>query len=51
MILKIRKIVYGGKFMKKYRCKVCGIEFEVPDGEEPVCPVCGVSGEDLEEIE
>ncbi len=37
--------------MKKYKCLVCGVEFEVPDGEEPVCPVCGVSGDDLELIE
>ncbi len=37
--------------MKKYRCLVCGVEFEVPDGEEPVCPVCGVSGDDVELIE
>ena len=27
--------------MTKYYCKLCGIEFEVEDGEEPVCPVCG----------
>ena len=36
--------------MKKYRCKVCGVEFEVEDGKEPVCPACGVSGSNLEEI-
>lgn len=44
----------GGRMvlnMKKYRCLVCGVEFEVPDGEEPVCPVCGVSGDDVELIE
>ncbi|MCR5213923.1 MAG: rubrerythrin family protein [Eubacterium sp.] len=37
--------------MAKYRCKVCGAIFEVADGEEAVCPVCGVSGDDLELIE
>lgn len=31
----------------KYRCKVCGQVFEVPDGVEPVCPVCGVKGDKL----
>ena len=37
--------------MKKYRCNVCGEEFEVEEGQEPVCPVCGVGIEDLELIE
>ena len=36
--------------MKKYRCLACGAEFEVEDGKEPVCPVCGVSGDALEEV-
>lgn len=36
--------------MKKYKCLVCGEVFEVEDGEEAVCPLCGVSGDDLEEI-
>ena len=34
--------------MKKYLCNVCGVEFE---GEEVVCPVCGVGEEDCELIE
>ena len=37
--------------MKKYRCKVCGEIFEVEDGQEAVCPLCGVSGDQLELIE
>lgn len=37
--------------MKKYKCKVCGEIFEVADGEKPVCPICGVDGDDLELIE
>ena len=37
--------------MAKYRCKVCGEVFEVADGETPVCPVCGVDGDNLELIE
>ena len=39
------------KIMKKYRCKVCGVEFEVEDGQEPVCPACKAKGENLELIE
>ena len=36
--------------MKKVRCKMCDAIFEVEDGVEPVCPVCGVKGNRLEEI-
>ncbi|MBR3041091.1 MAG: rubrerythrin family protein [Eubacterium sp.] len=35
----------------KYRCKICGEVFEVPDGETPFCPVCGVGIENLEVVE
>ncbi len=35
--------------MKKYLCLVCGIEFE-SDDPNPVCPVCGASGTDLQEV-
>ena len=31
----------------KYKCLVCGQIFEVPEGEEPQCPVCKVKGERL----
>lgn len=27
--------------MKKYVCNMCGQEFEVPNGETPLCPFCG----------
>ncbi len=37
--------------MKKYKCNVCMQEFEVEDGAEVVCPVCGVGEEDCEMIE
>ena len=37
--------------MKKYKCNVCGVIFEIADNEEPVCPVCGVGVDDLELIE
>lgn len=37
--------------MKKYRCKMCGEIFEVPEGVEPVCPKCGMKGSYLEIIE
>ena len=31
----------------KYQCKLCGEVFEVKDGETPVCPRCGATGENL----
>ena len=34
----------------KYRCLVCGEVFEVEQGQEPVCPVCGVTGDKFEEV-
>ena len=38
--------------MAKYRCKICGEIFEAADGAtSPVCPVCGVDGDNLELIE
>ena len=37
--------------MKTYKCLLCGQVFEVADGEEPVCPLCGATGENLELIE
>ena len=38
------------KNMRQYRCKLCGEIFEVKDGETPVCPRCGATGDMLEEI-
>ncbi|WP_350454509.1 rubrerythrin [Slackia heliotrinireducens] len=37
--------------MAKYKCKICGKIFEVADGETPVCPLCGATGDNLELIE
>ena len=37
--------------MAKYRCIVCMEEFELEDGQEQICPVCGVGQQDLERIE
>ena len=34
---------------RTYRCLMCGAVFEVPEGETPVCPVCG-AGEDYLEL-
>ncbi len=42
MVLEFRRI----KLMKKYKCLLCGIEFE-SDEENPICPVCGASGDDV----
>lgn len=36
--------------MKKFKCKLCGEVFEVKDGETPVCPRCGATGDKLEEV-
>ena len=36
--------------MKKYKCLLCGEVFTVADGEEAVCPLCGATGDNLEEI-
>ena len=37
--------------MAQFRCKVCGHVFDAPNRAEAVCPECGVSGADLEEIQ
>ncbi len=37
--------------MARFKCKVCGAEFDAPNRAEAVCPECGVSGSDLEEIQ
>ena len=34
--------------MAKHKCKVCGAEFEITAGEEPICPVCNATGDKLE---
>ena len=36
--------------MKQYKCKICGLVFEVEDGVEPVCPKCGMKGDKLEQV-
>ena len=35
----------------RYKCHLCNQEFELPEGAEPVCPICGATGEHLEVIE
>ena len=40
----------GGNTMKTYKCKICGEVFTVKDGEEPVCPRCHATGDNLEVI-
>ena len=34
----------------KYKCKICGHEFEVADGQTPQCPLCKAEGDHLEII-
>ena len=36
--------------MKKYKCLICNAEFEVADGSEPICPICGAKGDSVVEI-
>ena len=36
--------------MKKFKCILCGEIFEAESLEEAVCPLCGATGDDLEEI-
>ena len=36
---------------KKFKCIICGEVFEVQEGEEPVCPLCGATGDDLEPVD
>ena len=36
--------------MKKYLCTVCKHTFDVADGYEPVCPICGAKGDKLQLI-
>ena len=37
--------------MKKYKCILCGEVFSVADNEEPICPLCGATGDQLQLIE
>ena len=34
----------------KYKCKLCGAVFDVADGEEPICPLCGAGIDQLEPV-
>ena len=36
--------------MKSYKCTVCGDTFTVKEGETPVCPRCGATGDSLVEV-
>ena len=36
--------------MKTYKCLVCGEVFTVEDGDTPVCPLCGVDGDQGVEV-
>ena len=38
------------KLMAKFKCTICGVEFDAPNINEAVCPVCGASGNDIQEI-
>jgi len=31
----------------KYLCKLCGQKFEIEEGLEPVCPICGATGANI----
>lgn len=34
----------------QYKCKLCGAVFDVEDGQEAVCPLCGATGDQLEPV-
>ena len=34
----------------QYKCKLCGAVFDVEDGQEAVCPLCGATGDQLEPL-
>ncbi len=36
--------------MKKYRCELCNVEFELEEGAELICPVCGAGADMLTEL-
>ena len=36
--------------MSKYKCKLCGKEFELAEGEEIICPFCKATGDKIEPI-
>ena len=38
----------NGTMMRTHKCKLCGEIFEVKEGETPVCPRCGATGDKLE---
>lgn len=38
------------KLMAKFKCTICGVEFDAPNINEAICPVCGASGNDIQEI-
>lgn len=31
----------------KYKCLVCGQTFDIPEGKEVICPICGASGNNV----
>lgn len=35
----------------KYKCLLCGQTFEIKEGEELVCPICGAKGDVLVLVE
>lgn len=36
--------------MDHYKCKVCGTEFDVKEGEKAVCPACKQEGDKIEKV-
>lgn len=41
----------GNSGKRRYRCTLCFTEFEVDGGEEPICPMCGAKGDQLESLD
>ena len=36
--------------MNKYKCKLCGKEFELAEGAEIICPICKAGGDKIEAL-
>ena len=43
--------MFGRYIPMKYKCEICGEVFEIPAGEEVVCPLCYASGDVIKKLD